>query len=75
MEVRFSPEQEAKLNQFAIREGKNVEQVVLDAVTSMLEERARFEQDVRKGLDSLDRGEFIEHEDVEARIEQLLRSG
>jgi len=75
VEVRFSPEQEAKLNQFAIRAGKDVEQVVLDAVTSMLEDQVRFEQAVQKGFDSLDRGEFVEHEAVGNRIDQLFRSG
>ncbi len=74
MEVRFSPEQEAKRNQFAIRAGKPIEQVVLDAIASMLEDEARFEEGVRKGFAALDRGEFVEHEAVGARIEKLPRS-
>jgi predicted transcriptional regulator len=31
-----------------------------------------FRQQVQIGLDQLDRGEFIDHEDVVARIERLL---
>ena len=43
-------------------------------VERYLDHDAWFRQRVRKGLDQLDRGEFLTHEEVGAHIEQMLRS-
>jgi predicted transcriptional regulator len=40
----------------------------------MLESEARFAEGVQTGFASLDRGEYVEHEEVGARIERLLQS-
>ena len=74
MEVHLTPEQQGRLIQLASRTGKDAEQVVLEAVDRMLEDEARFAEAVRRGFDSLDRGEHVEHEEVGARIERLLQS-
>ena len=74
MEVHWTPEQHARLIQLASRTGKDAEQVVREAVDRVLEDEARFSEAVRKGSASLDRGEHVEHEEVGARIERLLRS-
>jgi predicted transcriptional regulator len=74
MEVHFTPEQQEQLAQFANRIGKDAEQVVLETVSRMLEDEARFAQAVQKGFASLDRGEYVEHEEVEARIKRLFQS-
>lgn len=71
MEVRFPPDQQARLVQFANQIGKDAEQVVRDAVDHLLND-ARFTEEVKKGFDSLDRGEFVEHEEVGTRINRLL---
>ena len=72
MEVRFSPDQQAQLAQFANRSGKNEEQIVRDAVDQLLND-ARFAEAVKKGFASLDRGDFVEHEEVGLRLERLLQ--
>jgi predicted transcriptional regulator len=71
MEVHFTPEQQARLVQFASQIGRDAEQVVRDAVDLLLTD-ARFAEEVRKGFASLDRGDFVEHEEVGARINRLL---
>jgi predicted transcriptional regulator len=73
MEVRFTPEQVAQLSQLASSTGKNAEQVVQEAVDRLLNE-TRFTEGVQAGFASLDRGEYLEHDEVKARIERLLRS-
>jgi predicted transcriptional regulator len=74
MEVHFTPEQEAQLAQMATKEGTDAERLVKDAALRLLEEDARFRAAVRKGLEQADRGEFIEEEEMNARLEQMLRS-
>ncbi|PYU95085.1 MAG: hypothetical protein DMG25_05335 [Acidobacteria bacterium] len=47
---------------------------VQQPVERYLDHDAWFRQRVRKGLDQLDRGEFLTHEEVGARIEQMFRA-
>jgi predicted transcriptional regulator len=74
MEVHFSPDVETRLRQVASANGKDAEQLVKDAVARMLENQARFIAGVQRGIEQADRGEFIEEEEMDARLEQMLRS-
>jgi len=74
MEVHFSPEMETRLQQLAVANGKDAEQLVKDTVARMLENQARFIAGVQKGIDQADRGEFVEHKDVLNRIDRLFHS-
>ena len=73
MEVHFTPEQEAQLAQIATNSGTDAERLVKDAALRLLED-ARFREVVREGLAQADRGEFIEEEEMDVRLEQMLRS-
>ena len=74
MEVHFTPEQEAQLSQIASHAGTDTERLVKDAVLRLLEQDARFRAGVREGIAQADRGEFIEEEEMDARIERMLKS-
>ena len=74
MELHFTPEQEAQLAQIANQEGTDAERLVRDAALRLLEEDARFRAAVREGIAQADRGEFIDQEEMDARLEQMLRS-
>jgi predicted transcriptional regulator len=74
MEVHFTPEQEAQLAQIATKTGTDPERLVKDAALRLLQEDARFRAAVREGIAQADRGEFIEEEEMDARLEQMLRS-
>ena len=74
MERHFTPEQEAQLAQIATRAGTDAERLVKEAAVLLLEEDVRFRAAVRRGLAQADRGEFIEEEEMDARLEQMLRS-
>ena len=71
MEVHFTAEQEA---QIADKAGTDAERLVKDAALRLLQEDARFRAAVRQGIAQADRGEFIEEEEMDARLEQMLRS-
>jgi predicted transcriptional regulator len=74
MELHFTPEQEAQLARIASQEGTDAERLVKQAALRLLQEDARFHAAVREGIAQADRGEFIEHEEMDARQEQMLRS-
>ncbi len=74
MEVQFTPEQEAQLERIAIRAGTDPAGVVKDAALRLLNEEARFRAAVREGIAQADRGEFIEEDEMDARLEEMLRS-
>jgi predicted transcriptional regulator len=73
VEVHFSPDKETRLREFAIRTGKNAEQVVEEAVDRLLDFDPRFLDAVEEGRVSARRGELLEHDEVVKRIEQTLR--
>jgi len=74
MEVHFTPEQEAQLAQIATNEGTDAERLVKNAALRLLQDDARFRAAVREGMAQADRGEFIEEEEMEVRLAQMLRS-
>jgi predicted transcriptional regulator len=74
MEVHFTPEQEAQLAQIATEAGTDAERLVRDAALRLLEQDARFRTAVREGIAQAVRGEFIEEQEIDARLEQMLRS-
>ena len=74
MEVHLSPEKEARLEQLASNTGRQPVQVVEEAVDRLLEEDARFRAGVRKGFASLDRGDFIDEDEMAERVERMLHS-
>ena len=72
MDVHFTPEQEAQLAQIATLAGTEPERLVKDAALRLLHEDARFRAAVREGIEQADRGEFIEEEEMDARLERML---
>ncbi len=73
MEVRFTPEEEARLTKVAGQEGVRPEELVKDAALRVLEEDARFRAGVRKGIEQADRGELIEEEEMDVRVKRMLQ--
>lgn len=73
MEIHLTPEQEAQVSQIATQTGTDAEQLVKDAALRLLEEDARFRAAVRKSIDQADRGEFIEEEEMDARLERMFK--
>jgi predicted transcriptional regulator len=74
MELHFTPEQESLLERIASQEGTDAERLVKNAALRLLEEDARIRAAVREGVAQADRGDFIEEQEMDARLEQMLRS-
>jgi predicted transcriptional regulator len=73
MEVRFTPEEEARLARIATQEGVDPAELVKDAALRLLEDDTRFRAGVRKGIEQADRGKFIEEEEMDARVKRMFQ--
>jgi len=74
MEVHLSAELQAKVDRAAAENNSGAEEYVKQLVERYLDHDAWFRQQIKRGLDQLDRGEFLTHEEVGARIGQMFRS-
>ncbi len=73
MDIRLSPGLQAKLDRLALERGRDTESLVIDAVERMVDYDEWFVREVEKGLDAADRGEFVEHADIEERMNSRYR--
>ena len=74
MEVHFSPELQAELDRIAVQYSGGADEYVQQLVEYYLDHDAWFREQVRQGIGQLDRGEFLTHEEVGARIDEMFRS-
>lgn len=72
MEVRFTPEEEARLTKIAAQEGMHPEELVKDAALRLLNDDAQFRAEVQKGIQQADKGEFIEEEEMDLRVKRMF---
>jgi predicted transcriptional regulator len=68
MEVELRPNQEAKLNEIAETTGRGTDDLIREAVDRPLGYDQWFDEQVQIGLDDIDRGDLIDHDEVKAKI-------
>jgi predicted transcriptional regulator len=74
MEVHFPSELQAKVADLAAKQGRGTDELVQDAVARYVDDETRFLQAVEKGIAAAERGEFIEEEEMDARVKRMLGS-
>lgn len=74
MEVHLKPELQARVDRAAKENNSGPAEYVQQLVEHYVDHDVWFREQVKKGLDQLDRGEFLTHEEMGARIEQMFRS-
>ncbi len=72
MELKLTPELQAKLDEVAAQQGRDAQSLVQDAVERLVDYDRWFVREVERGLAQIERGEVLEHEEVGARLEKLL---
>jgi predicted transcriptional regulator len=72
MEIEFSPELQAKLDRIASEQGRDTESLVKEAVERLVGYDEWFLRQVETGLAQVDRGKLLEHDEVAARMENLI---
>lgn len=73
MELHLTNEQEARLADMANKSGTDPERLAREILIHYLEDEARFLAAVEKGIAAAERGEFVEEEEMDARIERMLK--
>ena len=74
MELHLTREQQAQLTQLAQKSGTIPNELATRVVARYLEEESRFLAAVQKGIDAAERGEFIEEEEMDARLETMFKT-
>ena len=73
MEVRLQAAKEEQLAQIAAQRGLKPDELAQQVLSRYLEDDTRFIEAVNIGLAAADRGDFVEHDEVGAKVQQLLR--
>ncbi|HEY3973625.1 MAG TPA: hypothetical protein VGM18_11510 [Candidatus Sulfotelmatobacter sp.] len=74
MDIRLQPEKEARLAQIAVQKGLKTDELVQQVLSHYLEDDDCFVEAVNIGLAAAERGDFMEHDEVGKRLQQILRS-
>jgi predicted transcriptional regulator len=72
MEVHLPRQQELQLNDLAAQTGRRTDELVQEAVARLLAHNEWFKEQVQLGIDQIARGEFIEEDGMDARVERML---
>jgi predicted transcriptional regulator len=72
MEVKISPEVQAKLDRLAAEQGRDSESLVREAVERLVSFDEWFVREVEKGLEQVQSGDVLEHDEVASRIENRI---
>jgi predicted transcriptional regulator len=72
MELILSDAQEAKLQLIAERAGKSTTDLLIEAATSVIEIDEHHWIAIDRAIAQADRGEFIEEEEMDARVAKML---
>jgi predicted transcriptional regulator len=73
MEVHLPQHQEAQLNELALMTGRGTDDLVQEAVARLIAYNEWLKGQAQVGIDQINRGEFIEEEEMDARVERMLR--
>jgi len=74
MTVNLPREQETQLKELAVQTGRQTDELISEAVDKLLAWNAWFRRQVQIGIDQIARGEYLDEEEMDARVRGMLRS-
>jgi predicted transcriptional regulator len=74
MELLLPERQAAGLASLSIRTGRSASELAVEAVDRLLAEEGWFDAQVEVGIDQIARGEFLEEEEMDARVARMMRA-
>jgi predicted transcriptional regulator len=74
MEVLLTHDEEARLAAIAAVVGSDPAQSIKDAALRLLDEDRRFLDAVQIGIDQASRGELIDDEEMDVRVDRMFQS-
>jgi predicted transcriptional regulator len=72
MNVPLNPDVETKLARLAAERGRDAEALAKEAIERFVNYDEWFLSEVEKGLEQIDQGKMLTHEEVGTRVEKLL---
>ena len=74
MELQLPERQAAGLASLSTRTGRTASELAVEAVDRLLAEENWFDSQVQLGIDQIARGEFLEEEEMDARVARMMRA-
>jgi predicted transcriptional regulator len=74
MDLQLPERQAAALASLATRTGRSASELAAEAVDRMLAQENRLDAQVQLGIDQIARGEFLEEEEMDARVARMMRA-
>jgi predicted transcriptional regulator len=74
MDLQLPQRQAAELASLSMRTGRSPGELVVDAVDRLLAQEAWFDAQVQLGIDQIACGEFLEEEEMDARVARMMRA-
>jgi predicted transcriptional regulator len=74
MDLQLSEAQAAGLASLSIRTGRSASDLAVEAVDRLLAEESWFDAQVQLRIDQIARGEFLEEEEMDARVARMMRT-
>lgn len=62
------------MNELALRTGRGTDDLVQEAVARLLAHSEWLQEQVQIGIDQVARGDFIEEEEMDARVKRMFKS-
>ena len=73
MDVHLPERQSAELAGMAARTGRSEQELLAEAVDRMVADQRWFDAQVQVGIDQIARGEFLEEDEMDARVARMMR--
>ena len=73
MEITLSAELEAKLAHLAEQRGRDTNTLAIEAIENMVNYDELFLAAVEKGIAAAERGDFLEEDEMDARVAKMLQ--
>jgi predicted transcriptional regulator len=74
MDLNLPERKTTELASLSMRTGRSPDELVVDAVDRLLAQEAWFDAQVQLGIDQIARGEFLEEEEMDARVARMMRA-
>jgi len=73
MELHLPERLQAPLTHLSVQTGRSADDLVVEAIDRMIAHEQWFDVQVQIGIDQIARGEFLEEEEMDQRVERMLR--
>jgi predicted transcriptional regulator len=74
MELQLPERQAAALASLSTRTGRSTSELAVEAVDRLLAQENWFDAQVQLGIDQIASGEFLEEEEMDARVARMMRA-